>query len=69
MLRYGREEPARQEPSLALVAFYHSFFGLGLGLDFGFGVGLDDIPAHKTRPDNFRHIIHSSQDERIFLGG
>ncbi len=36
----------------------------GLGLDLGFGVGLDDSPAHKTRPDNFR-----SQDGIIFFWG
>jgi hypothetical protein len=37
---------------------------VGLGLDLGHGVGLDVSLAHKTRQDNFRHILHSSQDER-----
>jgi hypothetical protein len=30
LLRYGREEPARQQPSLALVAFYMSFYAIVL---------------------------------------
>ncbi len=41
----------------------------GLGLDLGFGVGLDVSPTHKTRPDNFRHILHVLSQDESFGGG
>jgi hypothetical protein len=46
-----------------------ALFCLGLGLHLGLGVGLELSLAHKTRPDNFHHILHLSRNESIFFGG